>query len=90
MFRNVRRMWWKKYAKELEQKLNERILPQVPVPSLKKDIDELANKVHSVITKSYEAACPMQKLLRKKHNIWWNSELEKPSKRGSPSLEKNH
>ena len=76
MFRNVRRMCWKKYVNELEQKLNERILPQVPVPSLKKDIDELANKVHSVITKSYEAACPMQKLLRKKDNIWWNSELE--------------
>ena len=76
MFRNVRRMCWKKYANELEQKLNEQILPQVPVPSLKKDIDELANKVHSLITKSYEAACPMQKLLRKKDNIWWNSELE--------------
>ena len=35
----------------------------------------LANKVHSVITNSYEAACPMRKSLRKKDNIWWNSEL---------------
>ena len=35
----------------------------------------MANKVHSVITKSYEAACPMRKLLREKDNIWWNSEL---------------
>ena len=59
---------------ELEQKLNERILLPVPVPSSKEDIDELANKIHSVITKSYEAACPMQKSLCKK-NIWWNSEL---------------
>ena len=33
------------------------------------------NKVHSVITKSYEAACRMRKSLRKKDNIWWNSEL---------------
>ena len=37
----------------------------------------MANKVHSVpvITKSYEAAYPLRKLLRKKDNIWWNSEL---------------
>ena len=42
---------------------------------LKKDIDVLANKVHSVITESYEAACPMQNSLRKNDNIWWNSEL---------------
>ena len=28
-----------------------------------------------VITKSYEAACHMRKSLRKKDNIWWNSEL---------------
>ena len=35
----------------------------------------LANKVHSVMTKSYEAACPMRRSLRKKDNIWWNSEL---------------
>ena len=27
------------------------------------------------MTKSYEAACPMQKSLCKKDNIWWNSEL---------------
>ena len=35
----------------------------------------LANKVHSVITKLYEAACPMRKSLGKKDNIWWNSKL---------------
>ena len=75
MFRNVRRTCWNKYVNELEQKLNERILPPVPVPSSKEDIDVLVNKVHSVITKSYEAACPMRKSLRKKDNIWWNSEL---------------
>ena len=63
------------YVDELEQKLNERILPPVPVPSSKKDNDVLANKVYSVITKSYEAACPMRKSLRTKDNIWWNSEL---------------
>ena len=43
--------------------------------SSKEDINVLANTVHSVITKSYEAACPMRKSLRKKDNIWWNSEL---------------
>ena len=58
---------------ELEQKLNERILP--PVPSSKENMDELANKVHSVITKSYEAACPMRMALRKYDNTWWNSKL---------------
>ena len=26
------------------------------------------------MTKSYEAACPMRKSLRKKDSIWWNSE----------------
>ena len=41
----------------------------------KENIDVLANKVHSVITKSCEAACPMRKSLCKKDNIWWNSEL---------------
>ena len=51
MYENVRRMCWNKYADKLEQKLNEQILPLVPVPS-SKDIDVLANKVHSVITKS--------------------------------------
>ena len=51
------------------------MLPPVPVPSSKEDINELANKVLSVVTKSYEAACPMRKSLRKKDNIWWNSEL---------------
>ena len=73
MFRNLRRTCWNKYINELEQKLNERILK--PVPSLKEDIVVLANKVHSVITKSYVAACPMRESLRKKDNIWWNSEL---------------
>ena len=43
--------------------------------SSKEDIDVLANNVHLVITKSYKAACPMQKSLRKKDNIWWNSDL---------------
>ena len=47
----------------------------MPVPSLKEDNDVLANKVYSVITNLYEAACPLQKSLRKKDNIWWNSEL---------------
>ena len=75
MFRNVRRTCWNKYVDELEQKLDERILPPVPVPSSKEDIDVLANKVHSVITKSYEAACPMRKSLHKKYYISWNSEL---------------
>ena len=39
----------------------------------KKNVNVLANEVHSVITKSYEAACPIRKSLRKKDNIWWNS-----------------
>ena len=63
------------HVDKLEQKLNERILPPVPLPSSKENIDVLANKVHSVTTKSYEAACLIRKLLRKKDNIWWNSEL---------------
>ena len=75
MFRNVRRTCWNKHVDELEQKLDLRILPPVPVPSSKEDIDVIAKKIHSVITKSYEAACPMRKSLRKKDNIWWNSEL---------------
>ena len=75
MFRNVRRTCWNKHVDEFEQKLVERISPPVPVPSSKLDIDVLANKVHSVITISYETACPMRKSLRKKDNIWWNSEL---------------
>ena len=75
MFRNVRSTCWNKYVNELEQKLSQRTLRPVPVPSSKEDIDVLANKVHSVITKLYEAACPMRKSLRKKDNIWWNSEL---------------
>ena len=75
MFRNVRRTCWNKYVNELEQKLSQRTLRPVPVPSSKEDIDVLANKAHFVITTSYEAACPMRKLLRKKDNSWWNSEL---------------
>ena len=70
MFYNVRRTCWNKYVHELEQKLNKRFLPPVPTPSSKEDIDVLANKVHSVITESYEAACHMRKSLRKKDNIW--------------------
>ena len=73
MFRNVRRMFWNKYVDELEQKFKKKT--PVPVPFSKEEIDVLANKVHSVIIISYEAACPVQKLLRKKDNIWWNSEL---------------
>ena len=75
MFRNVRPTCWKKYKDELELKLNERILPPILVPSSKEDIDVLANKVDSVITKSYYADWLMRKSLRKKDNIWWNSEL---------------
>ena len=75
MFCNVRRTCWSKYVNELEQKLSERILRPLPVPSSKEDIDVLANKIHSVITKSYEAACPMRKSLRMKGTICGNSEL---------------
>ena len=75
MLRNVRRTYWNKNVNELKQKLSEQTLRPVPLPSSKKDIDVLANKVHSVITTPYEAACPMLKSLRTKNNIWWNSEL---------------
>ena len=68
MFQNIRRTCWNKYVDKLEQKLNEQILPP-------EDIDVLPNKVHSVITKLCEAACCVRKSLRKKNNIWWNSEL---------------
>ena len=61
LFCNVRCTCRNKYVNEFEQKLNERILRPVPVPSSKKDIDVLANKVHSVITKSYEAINHMVK-----------------------------
>ena len=54
MFRNVRRTYWNKYENELEQKLNEQVLPPALVPASKEDFDLLANKVHSVITKSYK------------------------------------
>ena len=43
MFRNACRTCWNKYVNELEQKLNERILQPVPVPSSKEEIDVLAN-----------------------------------------------
>ena len=66
MFQNVCRTCWNKYVDELKQKLNERILPPVPVPSSKKVIYVLANKVYLVITKSYEAACPTRKSFGKK------------------------
>ena len=62
-------------CKRTQKKFSQRTLRPVPVPSSKEDIDVLANKVHSVITRSYETACPTQKSLRKKDNIWWNSEL---------------
>ena len=75
MFRNVRRTCWNKYIDEFKQKLNKRILPPVSVPFSQEDIDVMASKDHSVITKSYEAIFPMRKSLRKKDNIWWNSEL---------------
>ena len=72
-----------------KQKLNERNLPLVRVPLSKEDIGVLANKVHSVITESYEAACSMRKSLRKKDYIWWNFELASLRK-GLPGLEKSH
>ena len=75
MFRNVRRTCWNKYINELKQKLNKQTLPPVPVPSSKEDINALANKGHSVVAKLLETACPRRKSLRKKDNIWWNSEL---------------
>ena len=75
IFRNVRRTCWNKYVNELEQKLSQQTLRPVPVPSSKEGIDVLVNKVHAVTTKSYEAAYPMRKSLRKKDDIWWNSEL---------------
>ena len=73
MFRNVRSTCSNKYVNELEQKLIKQILP--PVRSSKEKIDVLTNKVHSVMTKSYEAACSMRKSLYEKDNIWWSSEL---------------
>ena len=47
----------------------------MPVSFSKENVNVLANKVHSVKTKSYEAACPMRKSLHVENNIWWNSEL---------------
>ena len=88
MFRNVCRTCWNKYVDKLEQKINKRILPPISVPSSKKDIDVLANEVHSVITKSYEAACPMQKSLRKEDKFWWNSELASLRKEAHRALRK--
>ena len=57
MFRNVCRTCWNKYVNELEQNLSERTLRPVPVSSSKEDIDELANKVHSVITNQIISSC---------------------------------
>ena len=54
-----------------------------------KDIVVLANKVHSVITKSYEAARPIRKSLQKKDNIWWNSELANLRKEARQAWRKN-
>ena len=48
----------------------------------------LANKVHLVITKSYEAACRMRKSLGTKDNIWWNSELASVRKEARRALRK--
>ena len=75
MFQNVRRTCWNKHVHELEQKLNERILLPLQIPFSKENIDVMANKVHSVITKSYEVAYPVRNSLYKKESIWWNSEL---------------
>ena len=50
MLRHVRRTCWNKYVNDLEQKLKERILRPVSVPSSIEDIGGLANKVHSVLT----------------------------------------
>ena len=58
------------------------------MPSIKEDIDVLANKVRSVITKSYEAACAMRKSLRKKDNILWNSALASLRKEARRAREK--
>ena len=77
IFQNVRRTYWNKYLDKLKQKLNEQILPPVPVPSSKEDNDVLANnEVHSVIIKLYEAACPMlcESRFVTKTYIWWNFE----------------
>ena len=71
---------------ELKQKLNEQILQPVPVPLSKENIDVLANKVHFVITKSYEAAFPVQNSLHLKHNIWWNFERASLQKEARPIL----
>ena len=87
-FRNVYRKCWNKYVNELEQKLNKRILRPVRVPSSIEDIDVLANKVYSVITKLYEAACPLRKSLRKKNNIWWNFKLASLQKEARQALRK--
>ena len=76
-------------CRRTQQKLSERVLPLVPVLSSKEDIDVLANKIHSVITKSYEAACPMRKSLRLKDSTWWNSEVASHRKRLAKLGEKN-
>ena len=40
MFRNVCRTCWNKYVNTLEQKLNERFLPPVPVPSCRGGVED--------------------------------------------------
>ena len=60
----------------------------MPVPSSKEDIDGLVNKIHSVITTSYEAACPMRKSFRNKDNLWWNFELASLRKEARRALRK--
>ena len=84
MFRNVRRTCGNKYVNELEQKLNERTLRPLGyrcLPQKKTLMCWQTIKVHSVITNSYEAVCPMRKSLRTKDNIWRNSELAAFGKR---------
>ena len=89
MFHNVRRTCWNKDVNELKQKLNERILPPVPVPSSKEGIDVLANKVYSGITNSNEAACLCESRFVRKITV--GGILSKQAfKKGSPSFEKSH
>ena len=57
MFRNICHTCWNKYVNELKQQFYKRISRAVPYS--KEVIDVLANKVYSVITKSYEHACPI-------------------------------
>ena len=63
MFLNVRRMCWNKYVNKLQQKLNERILPPVPEPTSKEDLDVLTNKVHSVLASKNRSCLPEAKIV---------------------------